>query len=113
MAALTTKQIVATTAALTPSFSTPTVTVGDTFVPGSRTFICVRTTGTAITVTIDVPGNVAYSDQAKPDVVVSLGATAEKWIGPLPDDPFKDPDTGLGKVICSAITGVSIGVFAV
>lgn len=114
MALLATKQIVATAAALTPTFSAATATTGDTFVPGSRTFIVVRTTSNSTTVTVDVPGNVSYTDAGKPDVVVSMTTAAEKWIGPLPADPFADPsNSGYGKVTCSTVTGVTVGVFQV
>lgn len=113
MAALTTKQIVATTVSLTPTFSAATVTTGDTFVPGSRTFLVVRTTSNATDVTVQVPGNVSYTDAAKPDVVVSMDTSAEKWIGPLPADPFANSTTGLGTVVCSNVTGVTLGVFQI
>lgn len=111
MAALVTKPIVRTSAALTPTFSAATVTVGDTIVPSDRTFLVVRTTSTGCTVTITPSGTVGYTDVAKPAVSVTLTSTQEKWIGPINTDLAGA--NGLATAICSVVTGVTVGAFSV
>jgi hypothetical protein len=85
--------------------------VGDTIVPGDRTFLVVRTSGTGCTVTITPAGTVGYTDAAKPAVSVTLGATAEKWIGPMNSDLAGS--NGLVTAICSVVTSVTVGAFSV
>lgn len=55
-----------------PTFSAPTAS--DTLTPTDRGLYIVRTTGTATTVVLVIPGNDEYG-QARPDVSSTLGAT--------------------------------------
>ena len=55
-----------------PTFSAPTAS--DVLAPTDRGVYIVRTTGTATTVVLVIPGNDVFG-QAKPDVSSTLGAT--------------------------------------
>jgi hypothetical protein len=89
-----------------PTFSTPTAS--DTLAPTDRGVYIVRTTGTATTVALVVPGNDDFG-QARPDVSVSVGATA---VHVIPLSAYArlaaDPTTGLITITHSgALTGVT------
>lgn len=78
---------------------------GDQVNPGDRTFLHVKATTTAITVTVVVPGN-EYG-VARADVPVAIAAGADRFIGPMARD-LADPTTGHVGVTYSAVTGVTI-----
>lgn len=87
------------------TMSAPTAT--DTLRPTDRGFYIVRTTGTSTNVTITVPGNDAFG-QARPDVVVAVGATALVIIPLTAYVNAVDTSTGLLSIAHSgALTGVT------
>ena len=88
-----------------PTFSAPTAS--DTLAPSDRGVYIVRTTGTATTVAMVIPGTDEYG-QAKPDVSVSVGATAVHVIPLTAYTRAADATTGLITVTHSgALTGVT------
>lgn len=88
-----------------PTFSAPTAT--DTLAPTDRGVYIVRTTGTATTVVMIVPGNDEFG-QAKPDVSVSVAATAVHCIPLTAFVRAADSTTGLVSITHSgALTGVT------
>jgi hypothetical protein len=102
MALIAPQQVTVT--GLAPVFSTPTAT--DTLVPSDRGVYLVRTTGTATTVVMVVPGNDTFG-QARPDVSVSVGATSVHAI-PLTAYQGAVDSTGTVTVTHSgALTGVT------
>lgn len=110
MALLTAQQI--SVAGLSPTFAAATATTGDTAAPDDRAFFEIKNaSGSPITATLDVPGTV-YG-QARADVAVTVAATTgHQRIGPLVAD-LADPTTGLCKIICSAVTSVTIALVRV
>ena len=90
------------------TYSTPTTS--DTVVPGNNIYLHEKTSGTAVTTTVVVPGS-AYG-QARPDVAVSMPATGDRIIGPLTAD-LADPVTGFVTITRSATTGVTSAVIQV
>lgn len=110
MALLTPQQIAVT--GLTPTFAAATATTGDTAAPDDRAFFRIKNaSGSPINAVLDVPGTV-YG-QARTDVTVVVGATTgDVLIGPLVAD-LADPATGFCKVICSAVTSVTIALVRV
>lgn len=87
-----------------PTFSAPTAS--DVLTPTDRGVYVVRTTGTATTVTIVVPGNDTFG-QARPDVANTLGATDLKF---FPMTAFTQAVDANGQVTIThsgALTGVT------
>jgi hypothetical protein len=80
------------------------VSASDTVAPGNNVYLHVKTTTNADNVTVVVPGS-AYG-QARPDIVVALGTSADRHIGPLVAD-LADPTTGFVTVTHSSTTGVT------
>lgn len=88
-----------------PTMSAPTAS--DTMVPTDRSFYLVRTTGTATNVTLQVEGNDEFN-QARPDVVFAVGATALAIIPLTAYTRAVAVATGLLTVLHSgALTGVT------
>jgi hypothetical protein len=88
-----------------PTFSAPTAT--DTIAPTDRGVYIVRTTGTATTVTLVVPGNDELG-QARPDPASTLGATDVRAFPMTAYQKYADPTTGLLTITHSgALTGVT------
>lgn len=78
----------------------------DTFAPQDRGVLLYRTSGTAADLTIVVPGTNEHG-QAKPDPVVSLGATAAAAIATADYRP--DASTsGTVTVTASSTTGLTV-----
>lgn len=88
-----------------PTMSAPTAS--DTLAPTERGFYLIRTTGTATTVAIVIPGNDEYG-LARPDASVVVGATALHVIPLTAYTRAADATTGLVTVTHSgALTGVT------
>lgn len=86
------------------------VTASDTFLNDGRTFLVVKNGGgSAIDVTISdvVPCNYGFTH----DLVVSVAAGAEEWIGVLPVGRFND--NGYATVTYSDITSVTAAAIKV
>ena len=81
----------------------------DDFVNGGQERLHVRNGGGGgITVTIN---SVKPCDQgADHDVVVSIAAGADRWIGPFPPDRFNDPVTNKVTVNYSGTTSVTVAL---
>lgn len=80
---------------------------GDKFLPDIDTVIHVKNgSAGALTVTVVTPGTIA--DLAVADVVVSVPATSERFIGPFPAQHFADPTDGLAAVTYSGVTTLTI-----
>lgn len=106
MASLTTQSIRPVTGTGV-TYSAATSGGGDTVLPnGNKTYIHVKNgSGSAVTVTVAVPGN-AFNSQPNPDTAVSVGAGAEKFIPIGPE--YADPTTGRATVTYSAVTSVTV-----
>ncbi len=84
---------------------------GDKVSPGPTTWLHVKNGGGApITVTVDSVTPCSQGSDHNLAVVVNNGA--EKMIGPLPADRFASAVDGLVAVTYSAVTTVTVGVFA-
>lgn len=81
---------------------------------GANTFYVVKNaSGGSVNVTVVVPGNTSYG-QAAPDVVIAVGAGAEKWI-PLRKEYADAAVAGVGRctITTSAQTSVTAAVVQV
>lgn len=110
MAALTTQNILQT--GITPTFVSASVG-GDTCNTGRNVHLVVKNGGgSPITVTIGTYPDTTSYGATIPDLVVSVPASGEKWIGPFyPDSMFQNPSTGTVGIAYSAVTSVTVGVF--
>lgn len=105
MAALTTQNI--GYAGTAPTFGA--ASVSDTAEVGPRNFIVYKNTGTAKTVTVQVPSSLTPYTQANNDVTYALGATTgELWI-PL----HSDYNSGSGRATVTVDVATAVTVAAV
>ena len=91
-----------------PATTYTAVNASDTFTPGDKLFLDIKTTGTTITVTVVSPSTVACTlgaAGAAHNLVLSATGTAQYKLGPLPASRFADPTTGLATVTYSPTTG--------
>jgi hypothetical protein len=91
-----------------PATTYTAVNASDTFVPGDRTFLDIKTTGTTITVTVASPSTVTCNmgvAGSSHNLVLSATGTAQYKLGPFPSNRFADPVTGLATVTYSPTTG--------
>ncbi|MES2867625.1 MAG: hypothetical protein V4703_12855 [Actinomycetota bacterium] len=110
MAALATQSVVR--AGVIPSYAA-CAGGGDTFLPGRNTFLHVKNaSGGALTVTVVTPRTDQWGN-AVADNAISVGAGAEKMIGPFPAESYADPSTGVANITYSGVTTLTIGVFDV
>lgn len=108
MATLTTQTI--TRAGVDPSL-TAAAGGGDSFTPGDDVFLHVNNGGgSSITVTVAGQGTI-LPNMDVPDVVVSVGAGTDRFIGPFPFTYFADPTDGLCDVTYSGVTSVTVAAF--
>jgi hypothetical protein len=111
MATLTVQQIALT--GLEATYSAATATTGDKFTPGDTTFIdVVNGGGSDITATITTP-NTSIGGAAIADLAITVTAGERRHIGPFPREHFADPSDGLAKVVCSAVTSVTIAALKI
>lgn len=111
MATLTVQQIALT--GLEATFSAATVTTGDKFLPGDRTFIeVVNGSGSDITCTITTP-NTSIGGAAIADIAVTVTAGERRHIGPFPREHFAAASDGLATVVCSSVTTVTIAAIKI
>src|SRR6476469_5442335 len=99
---------------LSAALTTPTVGSVDTFAPGGDIFLRLKTTGTAVTVTVVWPTATDAYGVAKAAYTISggaLAATQDKLYGPFPASEFADPSDGQVHLNYSAITGTTVGVY--
>ncbi len=82
---------------------------GDTVPVGAHALVR-NGSASAITVTIETPGNDRYG-QARPDIVTSVPAAGLVKFGPF-DQDLADPITGVVKLTCSATATVELRVVA-
>lgn len=105
--ALRTFQQINANPGLTPAYIAPASS--DTVAPDDRLYLHVKTAGTGTTVTIVTPGS-GPAGFAEADATYTLGATAERIIGPL-TAAFADATTGLITVNYSSLTTVTHAFF--
>jgi hypothetical protein len=106
MAALATQQVPVT--GLAPAYSAADV-AGDTVAPGDGVVLHVKNgSGASINVTVAVPGT-EYG-QARPDPVVAVGATSDKFIH-LPAEIADSSDHRV-HVTYSAVTTVTVAALS-
>jgi hypothetical protein len=87
---------------------------GDTFRTGKQNAFVVKNGGGApITVTISTYPDVTSYGAAIPDLIVSVPAAGERWIGPFDTATYGSPTDEFVHVAYSAITTVTVGVFAI
>lgn len=109
MALLATQSIVR--AGLAPSYAAA-AGGGDTFTPGTDTFLHVKNaSGGAITVTIVTPRTDAYGNAIADNAISVPATTGERMIGPFPYEAYADPTTGLANITYSGTTSLTIGAF--
>jgi hypothetical protein len=108
MATALTVQDIARTG-LTPSF-TSAGSAGNAVPNDGHTFVEIKnTSGSAATVTLDIPGTV--DGQAVTDRTVTVGATTgDKMIGPFPPSIYNQDD-GTVLLSFSHVTSLSIAAF--
>lgn len=105
MAQLTVQDV--TRSGLTPSFAAA-ASGGDSFTNNGSTFLYVKNGGAgAVTVTIDSQYAPLPVGTAQSNVSVSVDASGEAMIGPLPTRSFNDGD-GLAQVTYSGVTSVTV-----
>jgi hypothetical protein len=87
---------------------------GDAAPCGDDNFLVVKNGGgSSITVTVAVPaGASGYPGMAYANTIVTVPNGAERWVGPLKAPVYMDPTTGLAQITYSAVTSVTVGVFA-
>lgn len=108
MATLSYQQV--KTTGTTVTFSAAT-SGGDAVKPNDRGLVLVKNGDSAShTVTVVTPGNDEYS-QARPDVTVTVGASATAAIGPFPKDLADN--NGLVQLTYSAVTSVTVAAVQV
>lgn len=107
MAAFTLQPI--TDNGFTPAFTTPGSSMTAVIGSGYNTFLVVRTSGTATSVVVTVPGNTFFG-VANTANTIALGATAEKWI---PLRKAYDDGTGTATITFTPTTGVTAGVVVI
>ena len=96
-------------AGLTPTYSAADAT-GNTFPNDGNTIVHIKNGGgSSITVTLPTPGKVAGVDIADP--TVSIGAGAEKFIGPFDPRAFAQSD-GSVLVNYSGVTTVTVAALS-
>ena len=81
---------------------------GDEFLNSGRTFLIVKNGGTAainVTVNSQKPCNYGFDH----DIVVSVAAGAEEWIGPFSRERFNDSN-GKVQVSYSDVTSVTVAI---
>lgn len=101
-----------TRSGLTPAFVAAN-SDGNSFPNDGKTWIHLRNTNAAVTVTVQIP--VTVDGQSVSGRTVVVGATTgEKVIGPFPVEKYNQfaADAGSVYVNYSAITGLSVGAFA-
>lgn len=104
--ALTVQQIART--GIVPSYAAANV-AGNSLANSGKEFLHIKNGAvSSITVTIETPGTV--DGQAVADRTVTIGAGAEKMIGPFPPQTYNQ-DSGEVYVDYSAITTVTVGAF--
>ena len=108
MATLTPQDVVI--GGLTMSTATPTASTGDQWANTGKEWLEITNgSGGSITATITsyatAPAGTAVTDKA-----VTIGNGVTKKIGPFPPSGYTDPTTGLAKVVCSAVSSVTIAV---
>jgi hypothetical protein len=94
-------------------FTAATAGAGDTFSASDRqALVVLNGSGSAVTVTVVVPGSTKYG-QADPDVPsVSIPASQYAVIGPFPED-LEDDSDGLVHVTYSSATSVQIALLRI
>ena len=99
---------------ITGAAQTLSAAVAQDTAPGAdRTFLWVKTTGTATTVTIVTPTSLDRFGVALGDVSVTTPATGDRFIGPL-DPALADPTTALLTINYSgALTGVTRALISI
>lgn len=105
MATLTTQSV--TTAGLAATYSTPTATTGDRFLPAAGTFIHIKN-GNASSCTITLTTPFTMDGLALADRVITVPGTTERFIA-VPDTLYRSSD-GLGDFVVAPITTVTVAV---
>lgn len=87
---------------------------GNSFSNDGRSFVHLKNTGAAATVTFQIPVSVDGQGVAGRTVVVAA-TTGDKMIGPFPAAQYNQLATDPGSVYLdySAVAGLSVGVFSV
>ena len=112
MATLATQSV--STAGLAPSYASA-AGGGDKCRPGEHTFLhVVNGGGGSINVTVNDPNsqNPGNAASFNPDLVVAVGAGANKMIGPLKASRFRDASDGLVAISYSGVSSVTVAVIA-
>src|SRR5687767_6438960 len=89
---------------LTPAYSAANVD-GHSIPNDGRTFLHVKTVGTACNVSLKIPGTV--DGQAVADKVIALGTNTERMIGPFPPQTYNQVGDEV-NVDFSAVTAVTV-----
>lgn len=96
---------------LTPAL-VAAASLGDQFINrDNRTFLVLKTAGTGSTVTID--SKVKCNQGHEHDAAITLGSTAEIWVGPFSPIEFSDGSTDLVSITYSSVATLTVGVFSI
>jgi hypothetical protein len=98
---------------LAATLTTPTAG-GDTFSPGPDVYLRLKTSGTAVTVSVTWPTAADQYGVAKAPFAIgggALAATQDVMYGPFPSSDFADPSDGQVHLTYTAITGLTVGVY--
>jgi hypothetical protein len=94
------------------ALTTRAAAASDTFLNSGREKLIVRTAGTACTVTIPATKACSFGvTNAVHDLVIAMGATEERVIGPLDPERYNNA-SGQTAVNYSAVTNVTVAVLA-
>ncbi|MFE7509752.1 hypothetical protein ACFU8I_00700 [Streptomyces sp. NPDC057540] len=109
MATLTTQTIAL--AGLAPTYAAATGG-GDKCEVGDRTFLHVKN-GSGSPVTVTLTATAAVRGQAVANLTVSVPASGERMIGPLPADLFQNATDGLCAIGYSSATTVTVAALRI
>lgn len=108
MATLATQKI--TRAGVAPALAAASAG-GDRYTPDHETFLHVKN-GSASPITVTVKATEQVNGDPIKDIAVTVAASAESLIGPLPAQMFQATDgSGLADVTYSAAASVTVGAF--
>ncbi|NPV80740.1 MAG: hypothetical protein HPY52_10770 [Firmicutes bacterium] len=108
MAVLTVQKLAS--AGVTPTYGAADA-AGDKFANNGRTFLVVKN-GSASAVTVTVNSQKQCDQGFDHDITVSVGASGEKWIGPLDPNRFNNA-SGQVEVAYSAVASVTVAAVQV
>ncbi|MGW6739724.1 hypothetical protein ACWGDX_03075 [Streptomyces sp. NPDC055025] len=109
MAVLTPQAV--TLAGINPTYAAA-ASGGDKVAPGERTFIHVKN-GAGAPITVTLTATATVRGQSVANLTVSVPASGERMIGPLPGDLLASPSDGLVAIGYSSATTVTVAALRI